>query len=109
MMCSIVAGWRQDYNAERQQSALDDQWAKQWGQVRAMTSDFRLPEGAQLLWRCPICKSDLCKSNFEVVCTNDACRSRFPIVAGVPILLDESNSVFSIKDLIDHAPNTASA
>src|SRR4051812_4208900 len=74
-----------------------------------MTSDFRLSEGAQTLWRCPICKFDLFRADIEVVCTNDACRSRFPIVAGVPVLLNESSSLFSIRDLSDQALTTASA
>jgi SAM-dependent methyltransferase len=74
-----------------------------------MASDFSQPVGAQGFWCCPICKSTLFRADIEVVCTNDACRSRFPIVAGVPILLNESSSLFSIKDLCDQYLRAASS
>lgn len=54
-------------------------------------------EQIQALLACPSCKSKLTISDHECACTNEACRSRFPIVNGVPILLNESRSVFRIK------------
>jgi len=40
----------------------------------------------------------------NVVCVNQSCGTRFPIVDGVPILLNESNSVFSIDDIRGSGP-----
>jgi SAM-dependent methyltransferase len=61
----------------------------------------KLPEVAQRLWRCPICGSGLAVADANVVCVNETCSTSFPIVDGVPILLNESNSVFTIADVRD--------
>lgn len=55
------------------------------------------PEVRGLL-RCPICQSPLTTNSQELACTSVECGTRFPIVRGVPILLNESTSVFSISD-----------
>src|SRR5215203_436705 len=60
---------------------------------------MKLSGDAQRLWRCPACGSALALADANVVCLNQSCGTRFPIVDGVPILLNESNSVFSIDDI----------
>ncbi len=48
---------------------------------------------------CPACKSRLAPSSETAFqCGNASCRAAFPIVDGVPILIDESRSVFRIGD-----------
>ncbi len=63
---------------------------------------IRLSEQIQALLACPYCKSKLVVSDIECLCTNEACRSHFPIVNGVPVLLNESSSVFRIQDYANH-------
>ena len=60
----------------------------------------KLSEQARTLWRCPVCHSNLLIVDGEVVCQSVVCGSRFPVVARVPILLDESKSLFSIADFL---------
>jgi len=45
---------------------------------------------------CPACKSKLRRTETEFICANLSCHSHFPIVNGVPILIDEANSLFSL-------------
>ena len=48
--------------------------------------------------RCPICTSQLEVSDITYQCTNPDDNSIFPIVNGIPILINEQNSVFSLTD-----------
>ena len=63
-----------------------------------MKINSRLPD----LICCPICKAklDLTNDNY-VVCIDNRCKSRFPAIDGVPILINDSTSVFSIKQFVD--------
>lgn len=58
-------------------------------------SSSRLLEIQQAL-RCPICRSTLDATSQVLRCANSACRTEFPISDGIPILLNENRSVFSI-------------
>jgi len=49
---------------------------------------------------CPICKTGLKNTGEEFQCTNPSCNTVFPIKKGVPILINEKASVFSINDFI---------
>jgi len=61
---------------------------------------------------CPICHSELTRSGDgssgdgssggTLTCRNPACRTRFPIVDGIPVLINEDNSLFSIADFVKH-------
>lgn len=53
---------------------------------------------SQDLLRCPICVSTLHAVSNQLQCTNLKCGALFPIVDGVPVLIDEARSVFSLKD-----------
>ena len=72
-----------------------------------MGRDRELAKRVQERWRCPICGSGLVVADTGVLCTNEACRNTFPIVNGVPILLDESTSVFSIDEVRGHSLTTS--
>jgi uncharacterized protein YbaR (Trm112 family)/SAM-dependent methyltransferase len=47
---------------------------------------------------CPTCRSRLNFTSDAVLCTNPRCRVRYPVIEGVPVLINESNSVFSLED-----------
>jgi SAM-dependent methyltransferase len=50
--------------------------------------------------RCPVCKAPLDRRSEEFACRNGACSATFPIVGGIPILLNEAHSIFSIDDYL---------
>jgi len=49
---------------------------------------------------CPVCKSGLKNSGEEFKCANPSCGAIFPIKKGVPILINENASLFSINDFV---------
>lgn len=61
---------------------------------------IKLSKSAQKLLCCPICRSKLEYLGQEFACCGAACGSRFPIVDGVPVLLNEKASLFSITDVL---------
>ncbi|MGV8084613.1 MAG: methyltransferase domain-containing protein [Coriobacteriia bacterium] len=50
------------------------------------------------LLRCPACRSRLEKAGDALICSDAACSRHFPIIHGVPVLINENNSLFSIDD-----------
>ncbi|NES20019.1 MAG: methyltransferase domain-containing protein [Symploca sp. SIO3E6] len=71
-----------------------------------MTTKVKLKESTQELLRCPICQSKLVLEEDHFQCTNDQCQANFPIVDGVPILINESSSIFSISDFLEYKSTT---
>jgi SAM-dependent methyltransferase len=47
---------------------------------------------------CPKCRSELKQTGDAFVCKSDTCQSTYPVVGGIPILVNESNSIFRISD-----------
>ncbi|MBL7144454.1 MAG: methyltransferase domain-containing protein [Phycisphaerae bacterium] len=47
---------------------------------------------------CPACKSSLQEQNNSLRCSDPACNSEFPVINGVPVLINEKGSLFSIAD-----------
>jgi SAM-dependent methyltransferase/uncharacterized protein YbaR (Trm112 family) len=58
----------------------------------------RLSDDMRNRLRCPVCDAGLNLAAEEARCVAAGCGRRFPIVDGVPILINESNSVFSLDD-----------
>lgn len=52
------------------------------------------------LLACPICKSNLSLNKTTLICTKILGHGPFPIIDGIPILLNEENSLFSISELV---------
>lgn len=50
---------------------------------------------------CPVCKAKIIKEEDIYICTNVMCSSKFPIINGVPILINESNSIFSKSEFVE--------
>jgi len=59
---------------------------------------LRLKIENEALLCCPICGSDLELQPSGVNCADPACAQVFPVVDGVPILINEARSIFSIDD-----------
>jgi len=63
-----------------------------------LLSQLRVSQSIQGLLRCPICRAKITLSLQQCECRNSSCRARFPIIDGIPILINEKSSVFSIQD-----------
>src|SRR5688572_1015538 len=48
---------------------------------------------------CPKCKSEIIFTG-EFVCQNSECGLHFPLVGNIPVLINESNSLFKIDDFV---------
>jgi len=73
-----------------------------------MSSEIRISNDIQQMLRCPICRSTLRRSDQQFFCINEACRNHFPIVEGVPVLLNENNSLYSIDGCVPLEPSPVS-
>jgi len=62
----------------------------------------RLSQGVQDLLRCPVCRARMKQTEQQFECANSACASRFPVVDGIPVLINEQSSLFSIDDFVSH-------
>jgi SAM-dependent methyltransferase/uncharacterized protein YbaR (Trm112 family) len=60
---------------------------------------LKLSRGAAELLICPCCKGKLALDGTAFCCTGERCAGRFPVVAGVPILLNQETSLFSIESV----------
>ena len=61
-----------------------------------MPDDLRISRDTLALLRCPVCRAELSVDAGGILCRGPACATRFPVVDGVPVLIDEERSVFSI-------------
>src|SRR5690349_9035611 len=55
---------------------------------------------------CPVCKSKLIEDSTGLNCSNPACKAAFPIVNGIPVLINEYRSFFSISDFTSQKSTT---
>jgi hypothetical protein len=63
---------------------------------------YRIPEK----FRCPVCYSKLRIEKEYFICVNFSCGINFPIVNGIPVFINEDNSVFSIEDFVQKRDTT---
>lgn len=52
------------------------------------------------LLRCPSCGSKLTIQTDHCQCNEPSCKSAYPIISGVPILINERESIFSVDDIV---------
>ncbi|HEX2972830.1 MAG TPA: methyltransferase domain-containing protein [Tepidisphaeraceae bacterium] len=71
--------------------------------------DLKLPAAVQDLLCCPICHRELNITAQELTCANPACKAVFPVTEGLPVLINEANSVFSFDDFLAHRSTTFSS
>ena len=67
-----------------------------------MQQEVNLPADILQLLCCPVCKTHLSLIGNEFVCPNRDCANHYPVVDGIPVLINESNSVFHIADYLHH-------
>lgn len=58
---------------------------------------------------CPVCRSRLKLGDDALACVGPECRRVFPVVDGVPVLINEAGSLFSIEDFVQHRDTTFAA
>ena len=61
---------------------------------------LKLSAGIVQLLRCPICKNKVGLFEEKCRCLDTKCSSVFPVINGIPVLINESNSLFSIEDFL---------
>jgi SAM-dependent methyltransferase len=69
-------------------------------------NSIKLTKDSQHLLRCPSCKADLKFAEGHLECMSAQCTLRFPIVNGVPVIIDDASSVFSVHDFVDPEGST---
>lgn len=62
-----------------------------------MSPGINLPDAVVALLRCPSCEGELRVAGTGVSCA--VCQRAYPVVDGVPVLIDEDRSIFSIESL----------
>jgi uncharacterized protein YbaR (Trm112 family) len=67
---------------------------------------LKISELIQEKLRCPVCKDKVEIVNDEFMCNNAECGASFPIINNIPILINDKNSLFSIKDFMSHSRTT---
>lgn len=60
----------------------------------------RLDSELLRLLRCPVCRAELEEEASTLVCTDSHCRSVFPVVDGIPVLINERESLFHIEEIV---------
>jgi uncharacterized protein YbaR (Trm112 family) len=65
-----------------------------------MKSQIKLSNNVIRLLQCPVCKAKLEVIDEQFQCKNIECNIVFPIINGIPVLINETNSVFSINDFV---------
>ncbi len=66
----------------------------------------RLSVSAIKMLRCPLCMARLQRGDKEMLCVDTSCSRHFPVVDGVPVLINEAESVFSVDDYISRRATT---
>lgn len=71
-----------------------------------MQSQMKLSPSVQSLLRCPVCRAELQRVSDQLWCANADCNTLFPIIDGIPVLIDEAASLFSIDDYVPRLTTT---
>jgi len=69
----------------------------------------QLPQVITDRFICPVCKQKAYINNSVVKCSNIECGINFPMVKNIPILINEDDSVFSLKDYVGTPDNVISS
>jgi len=72
-----------------------------------MPTELRVNGQVREMIRCPRCSADVVDAEVELRCVNSGCGTRFPIVNGIPVLLNEEASVYSISQVLQEDPSLA--
>lgn len=55
---------------------------------------------------CPYCLSSLIETEKKFKCKNPSCQQEYPLVDGIPIIINESKSIFFISEFLDKRTTT---
>lgn len=69
-------------------------------------TELRLSAGTVALLRCPACHAALTPSLGEFACNGAECGLRFPVIHGIPVLIDERRSLFTVADFLSQRETT---
>jgi SAM-dependent methyltransferase/uncharacterized protein YbaR (Trm112 family) len=53
---------------------------------------------------CPVCCGELQREDEHLCCLRDGCRAEFPMVDGIPVLVNEKQSLFDLSVFLDKQP-----
>lgn len=67
-----------------------------------MRSQMRLSHANQEILCCPICHARLKRKGEQYECADSGCAVCYPVVNGIPVLINEKSSLFSISDFVLH-------
>lgn len=67
-------------------------------------STMQSDHGLQLAVCCPVCRSQLRIARERCECTSAACGASYPRLRGIPVLIDEASSVFTIEGVLNEEP-----
>src|SRR5204863_4784805 len=70
----------------------------------ALPAHLKIRQSHADLLRCPACGGTLAVEGDSLVCEGK-CGARYPIVGGVPLLINEANSIFTIADVAQNRNN----
>jgi SAM-dependent methyltransferase/uncharacterized protein YbaR (Trm112 family) len=62
--------------------------------------DSKIPERIRSSLRCPRCSAALQRVNQHLHCRGSSCSAIFPIIDGIPVLLNDQNSLFSTDTIV---------
>lgn len=65
-----------------------------------------MPDAIQQILRCPGCRSSLISQNGYFHCASQRCGMQFPIVDGIPVLINDQNSLFMRADFVSKKSTT---
>jgi len=71
-----------------------------------MQVQIKLSETIQQMLCCPICKAELEAHDNHYRCKNSQCNFLFPIIEGIPILINEEHSIFSMDEFVSKRETT---
>jgi uncharacterized protein YbaR (Trm112 family)/SAM-dependent methyltransferase len=71
-----------------------------------MGCHIKLEENILERLRCPVCKGKLEAAGSNFSCVSPQCQKTFPVVDGVPVLISEANSLFTISDFVHRSTTT---
>ena len=63
-----------------------------------------LPQGVRECLACPVCQGLLELATDGLVCSNERCRAKFATVDGIPILINQRQSLFDVATFVQKAP-----
>jgi len=67
---------------------------------------LKLPARAAERIRCPVCHGALRMEQALLGCTTPSCALEFPVLGGIPVLINEANSLFSRSDYVGQRRTT---